>query len=423
MTILMNNFFSQLKQVKLSRQENVRIRASLERTLGYAPPKLESLPIQPSPYVSHFSFFSKKMIAFALVVMVISGTGLSYAAELSLPGDALYPVKLNWNEAIKGTFVYGNTAEAYWNETLVERRLKEINTLRSENKLTKERAAIAEKAFVAQSNQLVASIKKLKQEGNHEVAHTVAKKIIPELENYAKTSTSLATTSPEKAPVALMKTQEPESVSTLSILSATSTPSTLDGMGGSEDIEVPENDTFTKTSEGQDASFEIELEKTTIENKLAEKISAQAKVLASESAQTIPADNNKTTIDDTTGTPATSTVPLPEENEKPVGILVGKVEIGPLCTKDATPKCISSSDAYKNYPLKLYASDSTVAADIILDKDGMFTATIPVGDYTLDMKKQPEGSTKDLPAKITITEDKKSEVKIKITLTQTNQSR
>jgi hypothetical protein len=39
------------------------------------------------------------------------------------------------------------------------------------------------------------------------------------------------------------------------------------------------------------------------------------------------------------------------------------------------------------------------------------------------MKKQPEGSTKDLPAKITITEDKKSEVKIKITLTQTNQSR
>lgn len=72
----------------------------------------------------------------ALSLVLVVGVGTSYAAENALPGDALYPVKVNFNEAIVGALAISESAKAQWNATRVSRRLTEAERLAAQNKLT-----------------------------------------------------------------------------------------------------------------------------------------------------------------------------------------------------------------------------------------------------------------------------------------------
>jgi hypothetical protein len=418
----MNKFFNQLKKIQLHQDEHLQIRGHLEHLVG---PLAET----PSPYYTKtsspylsFSFFSRKMVSLALLLVIVGGSGLTYAAELSLPGDALYPVKLNVNENVKGAFMYSTTAEAYWNETLVEKRLEEINTLKVENKLTKERAAIAEKAFVAQSTQLANSIKKLKKAGNHDVAAKVTQKIVPELENYSQIAalTQTATTTVQ------LKTTAPMMATTMLVATGTPATTTSDTTTPTEGADVATATAYTKTDEGQEMSLEIESQ-ATIEMKLAEKISAQAKVFTDANTgvntdeEKEPAKENQDTEntleDKDVSTPTTTTTENSPETtpavEEKTGIISGKIEIV-KCIGIKETACTNLTDNLVSRTLILYGSEKKVAAEIILNKDGGFTATVPEGTYMLDMKKNGIDTSKDLPKKITVTADKTIEVKIKI---------
>ncbi len=415
----MNKFFNQLKKIQLHQDEHLRIRGHLEHLVG----PLTQTPSPyytktPSPYLS-FSFFSRKMVSLALLLVIVGGSGLTYAAELSLPGDALYPVKLNVNENVKGAFMYSTTAEAYWNETLVEKRLEEINTLKVENKLTKERAAIAEKAFVAQSKQLANSIKKLKKAGNHAVAAKVTQKIVPELESYSQVAalTQTATTT------AQLKTTAPMMATTMLIATGTPATTTSDATTPTESVDTATSTAFTKTDEGQAMSLEIESQ-ASIEMKLAEKISAQAKVFTDANTSTPNEEESSSENQDSKNTPeskeATSTQPTTEtppetipEQEAKTGIISGKVEVT-KCIGIKEIACANLNDVLVARTLILYGEDKKVTAEIILDKDGGFTATVPEGTYVLDMKKNGVDTSKDLPKKIIVVAEKTIEVKIRV---------
>src|SRR4051812_40813854 len=59
-------------------------------------------------FMPHVSFFGRKNMmmeyaAVCLIVLILTG-GTSYAASYALPGDALYPLKVNVNEQVKGFF-------------------------------------------------------------------------------------------------------------------------------------------------------------------------------------------------------------------------------------------------------------------------------------------------------------------------------
>ena len=85
------------------------------------------------------AFFSPARLASAsLIVMIFAGAGTSYAARGSLPGDALYAVKVHVNEKLEGVIATSPTSRAQFDAELATRRLEEAEILAAANKLTPE---------------------------------------------------------------------------------------------------------------------------------------------------------------------------------------------------------------------------------------------------------------------------------------------
>lgn len=81
-----------------------------------------------------FSFAHRPMAA-ALVLVLVFGTGVSYAAENALPGDALYTVKTYINEPAKVALATSAEAKAEVQIELAERRIEEAAVLAAEGRL------------------------------------------------------------------------------------------------------------------------------------------------------------------------------------------------------------------------------------------------------------------------------------------------
>lgn len=74
-----------------------------------------------------------------LLILFTAGGGISYAAEGSLPGDTLYPVKVHVNEKVQSALALSDESEARLQTRLVERRLHEAESLAENNELNEER--------------------------------------------------------------------------------------------------------------------------------------------------------------------------------------------------------------------------------------------------------------------------------------------
>lgn len=401
------NFFEQFKNIRLTNEEQSRIRARVESRINLSP---SSLRAKPARIHSPYSFvFPMRFAAMMLLIAIVGGGSLTYAAELALPGDALYSMKINFNENIRSAVVFGNVAEAYWNETRVERRLEEINTLRSENKLTKERASIAEKAFVAQSSKLAASIKTLKKQGQHKEAADVTQKILPELQSYevaiadsetpkmaATMITVPASTTPLSGDIVINPTTVATSTSDVAITVATDTPAIDNDTSGDVLVDT-KSDSATSPAE--------------IEAHLAASISAQAKILSAENDAPATTDQTKTTTtivvpatttpvivpgDKTpvtaTTTPATTITPTPATGTMPVviknaGTITGTVSIGPICPVETIGSpCLPTPEMYAARHVIVTNKVKKVVADTTLDKDGNFKISLPSGMYRVEVK-------------------------------------
>ncbi len=95
--------------------------------------------------------------AFAVVVLFVLGTGTAWAAEYSLPGDLLYPVKLRVTEPLRGITATTPQAKATWQKHRIEKRLTETEQLIAHNQLTEPRAKIVRQAIEQYSQDFVAS--------------------------------------------------------------------------------------------------------------------------------------------------------------------------------------------------------------------------------------------------------------------------
>lgn len=76
------------------------------------------------------------LVAALTLLVIVSTGGITYAAEHTLPGDVLYPVKLHVNEEVKAMVSLTPEARASWETRRTERRLEEAATLASTGKLT-----------------------------------------------------------------------------------------------------------------------------------------------------------------------------------------------------------------------------------------------------------------------------------------------
>lgn len=112
--------------------------------------------------IQWFSFsWIKQPVAAALALVFIFGSGVSYAAEGALPGDALYSVKTKINESVKVALATDTEAKASVQMELAERRIEEAAALAAENRLdaeTQQSLAVAFEAHAQNATQEVATI-------------------------------------------------------------------------------------------------------------------------------------------------------------------------------------------------------------------------------------------------------------------------
>lgn len=150
---------SSLKKTKLSDSERVSMREDIVAFM-HANPISESVRnSEPARHHIHageetsFTAFitvkRKRMITAMLIAMFALSGGVSFAAQGSLPGDVLYPVKIHVNENIESVLAVGAEADAEVARKQLERRAEEAAQLHAEHRLNAEvKAELARDAAV-----------------------------------------------------------------------------------------------------------------------------------------------------------------------------------------------------------------------------------------------------------------------------------
>ncbi|OHA21467.1 MAG: hypothetical protein A2849_03340 [Candidatus Taylorbacteria bacterium RIFCSPHIGHO2_01_FULL_51_15] len=105
-------------------------------------------------------------MAIALLIALLVGGGTSFAAERSLPGETLYPIKVAVNEEVRGWFSGGSEGDAAWEARKAERRLEEAEALAREGNLSAEARADIALRLSSHASAFNAETKKLQAEGN-----------------------------------------------------------------------------------------------------------------------------------------------------------------------------------------------------------------------------------------------------------------
>lgn len=132
----MHNTLKQLKriahEVRLTHDEKSAMRETLVRFMVTHPAVHPAVKHSDS-VLSPYSLFGrmrnfKTMTLISLGGLVVGGS-VAFAAEGTLPGYLLYPVKTEVNERVRGAVAFTSQSKAAWEVRLVERRLEEMEKL------------------------------------------------------------------------------------------------------------------------------------------------------------------------------------------------------------------------------------------------------------------------------------------------------
>lgn len=132
-------FIRRLKKINLTKEEK---RVSREFLLSF----IDEHPVRNMSDNRHYKhkvtflyllFNNKPMFAslIAAILIAFSG-GTAIAAENTVPGDLLYPIKVKVNEEVRLALAVSPEAKAAWDAKRAERRLEEVEKLSEKNKLT-----------------------------------------------------------------------------------------------------------------------------------------------------------------------------------------------------------------------------------------------------------------------------------------------
>ncbi len=124
--------FVSLRSRSLLREEKDMMRQALQTLIHRS--GMIGTPV-PRGIFASFLNRSFAVSASALALIIGSSLGVARAAENSLPGQTLYPVKINVNESVIGSFKRSDTARADWERERAGRRITEAETLAEEGKL------------------------------------------------------------------------------------------------------------------------------------------------------------------------------------------------------------------------------------------------------------------------------------------------
>jgi hypothetical protein len=102
-----------------------------------------------APAYSRLGFVATfaKTMPIVLIVSLLVGGSVSLAAQSSLPGDFLYPVKVGVNEKARGLAALSTESQIRWEAALAGRRLDEATELAAKGELDAQAAARVEANF------------------------------------------------------------------------------------------------------------------------------------------------------------------------------------------------------------------------------------------------------------------------------------
>lgn len=125
------------------------------------------------------------MTALILIVLMIGG-GTSYAAQGSVPGDVLYPIKVEVNENIESAFAFSHSQEAQLQADLLAERLKEAETLHAKGELNATVSADLKSRIEEHFKEAVNENTKAEADGDVETAVAVRASLKATLATYAE---------------------------------------------------------------------------------------------------------------------------------------------------------------------------------------------------------------------------------------------
>ena len=119
------------KHTRLSASEKAEIKSVLVRHMKLNPVDSTVLSARgiPTPFFNINNFRNKKGISILVIGSLLMGGTVSFAAENTVPGDVLFPVKVHVNENVRGAVAVTPKAKAEWEVRLVERRLEEVEKI------------------------------------------------------------------------------------------------------------------------------------------------------------------------------------------------------------------------------------------------------------------------------------------------------
>ncbi|HCR52648.1 TPA: hypothetical protein DIV48_03345 [Candidatus Kaiserbacteria bacterium] len=126
-------------RIELSASEREKMRFVLREYAAFRPRRAaQALPGYWAAITERIEYLGRRVPAFALgalALMLVSG-GVAAAAEGTLPGDLLYPIKVAILEPARTSLTFSAAAKASWQRTLAERRLSEAATLAKQGALS-----------------------------------------------------------------------------------------------------------------------------------------------------------------------------------------------------------------------------------------------------------------------------------------------
>ncbi len=147
-------------EYSLSASERARMTHTIREYMAHKPiPQAQS-----GSSAAMFSWLSfiHTPVALALVMMLVFGSSVSYAAESALPGDVLYPVKTLVNEPVRVALATDAEASARVHIDLAERRIEEATILAAEGNLDEETHDELTKSFESHASAANDNIAKTK---------------------------------------------------------------------------------------------------------------------------------------------------------------------------------------------------------------------------------------------------------------------
>ena len=125
------------------------------------------------------------MPALLITFVLLAGGGTSLAAQNAVPGEILYPIKIDVNEKIVSALTVGAEAEASLHAKLAKERLEEAEELAAEGKLSAEFAQALAVNLKEHSDQAEALSAKLEARGDLKTAGNVRSTIEGTFRSYA----------------------------------------------------------------------------------------------------------------------------------------------------------------------------------------------------------------------------------------------